>query len=93
MRSLPAIATAAVALLGAVPAAAFYLPGSAPHDYAPGDAVDVFVNSLTPTLNTTLKSLVSYDYYDDRFNFCQPKDGPVKQPESRGFNRIGDPML
>jgi transmembrane 9 superfamily protein 2/4 len=93
MRSLPAIATAAVALLGAVPAAAFYLPGSAPHDYAPGDAVDVFVNSLTPTLNTTLKSLVSYDYYDDRFNFCQPKDGPVKQPESLGSILFGDRIL
>jgi len=95
MRSLPAIATAAIALigLGASPASAFYLPGSAPRDYAPGDKVDVFVNSLTPTLNTTLKSLVSYDYYDERFHFCKPEGGPVKQPESLGSILFGDRIL
>jgi transmembrane 9 superfamily protein 2/4 len=41
-------ATAAL-LLGAC-AQAFYLPGAAPHDYALGDQVNVFVNALTPML-------------------------------------------
>jgi transmembrane 9 superfamily member 2/4 len=30
---------------------AFYLPGAAPHDYARGEQVDVFVNALTPMLS------------------------------------------
>jgi len=30
---------------------AFYLPGAAPHDYAPGEKVNVFVNALTPMLS------------------------------------------
>ena len=31
-------------------AAGFYLPGAAPHDYEPGEKVDLFVNALTPML-------------------------------------------
>lgn len=94
MRSL-AVAVAAVLGLAASPAAAFYLPGSAPKDYAPNDKVDVFVNSLTPMLsaNNTLHSLVSYDYYDERFHFCRPEGGPVKQPESLGSILFGDRIL
>lgn len=30
--------------------AGFYLPGAAPHDYKPGEKVDLFVNALTPML-------------------------------------------
>ena len=30
---------------------AFYLPGAAPHDYAAGDEVNLFVNALTPMLS------------------------------------------
>lgn len=30
--------------------AGFYLPGAAPHDYQPGEKVDLFVNALTPML-------------------------------------------
>jgi transmembrane 9 superfamily protein 2/4 len=30
---------------------AFYLPGTAPHDYLEGDPVDVYVNALTPMLS------------------------------------------
>ena len=29
---------------------AFYLPGSAPHDYVEGERVEVFVNALTPMI-------------------------------------------
>ena len=32
---------------------AFYLPGAAPHNYAEGDQVDLFVNALTPMLAGT----------------------------------------
>jgi len=30
--------------------AGFYLPGAAPHDYHPGEKVDLLVNALTPML-------------------------------------------
>ena len=30
--------------------AGFYLPGAAPHDYQPGERVDLLVNALTPML-------------------------------------------
>ncbi|TXT13315.1 hypothetical protein VHUM_00682 [Vanrija humicola] len=75
------------------PVSAFYLPGSAPHDYKQGDKVDVFVNSLSPMLGSTLKSLISLDYYDERFHFCTPPGGPVKQPESLGSILFGDRIL
>jgi transmembrane 9 superfamily protein 2/4 len=32
---------------------AFYLPGAAPHNYAKGERVDLFVNALTPMLPGT----------------------------------------
>lgn len=34
---------------------AFYLPGSAPRDYLPGDAVDVLVNALSPVIGPEAK--------------------------------------
>lgn len=89
MRILCAAAIAALA----VPASAFYLPGTAPRDYAANDDLDVFVNAVTPLLNTTLHSLVSYDYYDERFHFCAPEGGPQKQPESLGSILFGDRIL
>ncbi|KAI8976045.1 hypothetical protein BDB01DRAFT_728207 [Pilobolus umbonatus] len=36
------------------------------------------------------KSVLSYDYYDTRFHFCQPEGGPKKQPESLGSILFGD---
>ena len=36
-------------LLVAHAATAFYLPGVAPHDYMPGERVDLKVNKLTST--------------------------------------------
>ncbi|KAI9316908.1 hypothetical protein BX666DRAFT_2136548 [Dichotomocladium elegans] len=76
--------------LGGSLTSAFYLPGVAPHDYADGDNVPLHVNSLTPLSNVQLKSLLAYDYYDPRFHFCQPENGPQKQSESLGSILFGD---
>ncbi|GMK57210.1 hypothetical protein CspeluHIS016_0400440 [Cutaneotrichosporon spelunceum] len=86
-------ALAALVVAAAAPASAFYLPGAAPRDYKPGDKVDVFVNTVTPMLNATLRSLISYDHYDPRFHFCLPEGGPVKQAESLGSILFGDRIL
>ena len=86
--------TTSLALLAcAAPSSAFYLPGTAPRDYLYGEKIDVFVNTLTPKLNSKLRSLISHDYYDERFHFCQPDGGPVKQPESLGSILFGDRIL
>jgi transmembrane 9 superfamily protein 2/4 len=87
------LASVALAALALTPAQAFYLPGVAPRDYKPNEKIDVFVNTLTPMLNSKLRSLISHDYYDDRFHFCQPQGGPVKQPESLGSILFGDRIL
>ena len=85
--------TAASLLLALSPASAFYLPGTAPRDYLYGERIEVFVNTLTPMLNSKLRSLISHDYYDPRLHFCQPEGGPVKQPESLGSILFGDRIL
>jgi len=74
-------------------ASAFYLPGTAPRDYYEGEKIDVFVNTVTPMLNSKLKSLISYDAYDPRFHFCVPEGGAIKQPESLGSILFGDRIL
>ncbi|WVQ79502.1 hypothetical protein IAT38_001601 [Cryptococcus sp. DSM 104549] len=91
LRSALAALAAALPLLPS--AAAFYLPGTAPRDYFEGESMEVFVNTLTPMLNSKLRSLISYDYYDSRFHFCQPDGGPKKQPESLGSILFGDRIL
>lgn len=68
---------------------ALYLPGVAPNDYELGDNVLLFVNSLSPMSNQQ-KSVLSYDFYDERFHFCQPETGPKKQAESLGSVLFGD---
>ncbi|KAI0703337.1 Nonaspanin [Cerioporus squamosus] len=83
------------AVLSLLPAGrAFYLPGAAPHDYRDGEKVELFVNALTPMIagydNAKLKSLINYDYYNPAFHFCQPADGPRKEPESLGSILFGD---
>lgn len=85
--------TALATLLSLSSTKAFYLPGSAPRDYLEGEKIDVFVNTLTPMLNSKLKSLISYDYYDSRFHFCSPEGGPERQPESLGSILFGDRIL
>ncbi|KAI8076878.1 uncharacterized protein BX664DRAFT_270729 [Halteromyces radiatus] len=37
-----------------------------------------------------VKSIMSYDYYDERFHFCSPPGGPKQQPESLGSILFGD---
>lgn len=69
---------------------AFYLPGVAPEDYSDNDEVPLYVNTLTPMSNQQVKSVVSYDYYDERFHFCRPDSEPEKQPESLGSIIFGD---
>lgn len=69
---------------------AFYLPGVAPNDYADGDSVPLYVNSLVPMSNQGVRTLLAYDYYDKRFHFCQPEGGPEPRPESLGSVLFGD---
>ncbi|WWC73426.1 uncharacterized protein I206_107393 [Kwoniella pini CBS 10737] len=87
------IASTFISLLAFPLVTAFYLPGTAPRDYQEGEKIDVFVNTLTPMLNSKLHSLISHDYYDERFHFCQPEGGPIKQPESLGSILFGDRIL
>lgn len=68
---------------------ALYLPGVAPIDYDLGDNVPLFVNTLSP-MSTQQKSVISYDYYDERFHFCVPEGGAKKQAESLGSVLFGD---
>lgn len=83
--------TAAVLSLVAAPfVSAFYLPGVAPHDYKAGELVTLNVNSLTPTGNQEVESIVSLDYYNPQFHFCTPKNGTQKQAESIGSVLFGD---
>ncbi|ODQ63668.1 hypothetical protein NADFUDRAFT_48014 [Nadsonia fulvescens var. elongata DSM 6958] len=75
---------------------AFYLPGVSPTDYEKDSQVPLLVNGLTPAYepsHQSLKSVISYDYYDPRFNFCQAKEGAEKQPESLGSILFGDRIL
>ncbi|KAF9501505.1 hypothetical protein BDN71DRAFT_1380032 [Pleurotus eryngii] len=84
----------ALALSSLDPIHAFYLPGAAPRSFKLGEDVKLFVNALTPMLlgndNAKLKSLINYDYYNPQFHFCQPPEGPQKQPESLGSILFGD---
>ncbi|CAI5014422.1 ATV_HP_G0011070.mRNA.1.CDS.1 [Saccharomyces cerevisiae] len=81
---------------------AFYLPGVAPTTYRENDNIPLLVNHLTPSMNYQHKGedgnnvsgdkenfLYSYDYYYNRFHFCQPEK-VEKQPESLGSVIFGD---
>ena len=50
-----------------------YLPGVAPHDYVPGEDVELKVNKLT-----SVKTQLPYDFYS-ALPFCAPKDIKRKQ--------------
>ncbi|AJV74294.1 Emp70p [Saccharomyces cerevisiae YJM270] len=80
----------------------FYLPGVAPTTYRENDNIPLLVNHLTPSMNYQHKDedgnnvsgdkenfLYSYDYYYNRFHFCQPEK-VEKQPESLGSVIFGD---
>ncbi|KAK5661223.1 hypothetical protein OQA88_11115 [Cercophora sp. LCS_1] len=83
---------AALALLSAQLATAFYLPGVAPTSYKQGDLVPLTVNSIKPIAgpDTLLHSAVSYDYYYPLFMFCKPVGGPQSVGESLGSILFGD---
>lgn len=85
---------ASLLLLSTVATDAFYLPGVAPSSYSEGDNVDLLVNHITPSLRKVDSNsgtyLYSYDYYFDKFHFCQPEGGPTKQSESLGSILFGD---
>ncbi|GAA94687.1 uncharacterized protein L969DRAFT_623066 [Mixia osmundae IAM 14324] len=78
--------------IGVLPVHSFYLPGSAPAQYKDGDRIPVLVNALTPQIapHAQLKSVISYNYYEPAFGFCQPPDGPKQQSEALGSILFGD---
>jgi len=97
MRSPSVLSSSAAlsALLLPQLSSAFYLPGVAPTSYKPGDAVPLFVNSIKPVAaqDARLHSVLSYDYYDPRFQFCQPEGGPKYVSESLGSILFGDRIM
>ncbi|CAD6209319.1 unnamed protein product [Miscanthus lutarioriparius] len=68
---------------GHSPAAAFYLPGSYPQRYRPGDTLAPKVNSLTSP-----SSKLPYPYYS--LPFCAPQHGARHAAESLGELLLGD---
>lgn len=72
---------------------AFYLPGVAPTTYRKGEPVPLYVNRLTPAQGEgdgQVRSVISYDYYEEPFHFCKPRDGPQYRSESLGSILFGD---
>jgi len=67
---------------------AFYLPGVAPRNYAHGAKVELFVNAFSSP-----NTVVPYDFYDKRFHYCPPDNGPTAQPESLGSVLFGDRFM
>uniref|UniRef100_A0A0D9X6A9 Transmembrane 9 superfamily member n=1 Tax=Leersia perrieri TaxID=77586 RepID=A0A0D9X6A9_9ORYZ len=66
------------------PSTAFYLPGSYPHRYHPGEPLSPKVNSLTSP-----SSKLPFPYYS--LPFCSPPDGVVNRAaESLGELLLGD---
>ncbi|KAJ3033574.1 hypothetical protein HDV00_006059 [Rhizophlyctis rosea] len=78
--------TAALTLLPTT--LAFYLPGVQPNDYMESDSVPVTVNPLTSS-----ESLLPYDYYFERFHFCEPKEKESAGRESLGAILFGDRLF
>ncbi|PWZ52357.1 Transmembrane 9 superfamily member 11 [Zea mays] len=68
---------------GHSPTAAFYLPGSYPQRYRPGDTFAAKVNSLTSP-----SSKLPYPYYS--LPFCAPQHGVRHAAESLGELLLGD---
>ncbi|EST08484.1 Nonaspanin (TM9SF) [Kalmanozyma brasiliensis GHG001] len=86
-----ALSALAVALASPLQAAAWYLPGSAPHSYKQGDNVPFAVNALQAKAFTSqIKGVIKYDYYHPGFQFCVPEGGPQAQSENLGSVLFGD---
>ncbi|KAK8029333.1 hypothetical protein PG991_006389 [Apiospora marii] len=86
-----------IATLLAIPqlTSAFYLPGVAPTSYKKDASVPLYVNSVKPVAASqdgVLHSVMSYDYYHERFRFCQPPD-PKYVSESLGSILFGDRIM
>ncbi|KAK6064299.1 endomembrane protein 70 [Seiridium cupressi] len=91
-----ALLTTLLALPQAI--SAFYLPGVAPTSYKKDDNVPLYVNSVKPVAasqDALLHSVMSYDYYHDRFHFCKrpEPDGPKYVSESLGSILFGDRIM
>ncbi|KAK7981443.1 Endomembrane protein 70 [Apiospora saccharicola] len=74
---------------------AFYLPGVAPTSYKKDASVPLYVNSVKPVAASqdgVLHSVMSYDYYHERFRFCQPAE-PKYVSESLGSILFGDRIM
>ncbi|KAK6851430.1 hypothetical protein PG995_012552 [Apiospora arundinis] len=92
---------ALIATLLAVPqlTSGFYLPGVAPTSYKKDASVPLYVNSVKPVAaaqDGVLHSVMSYDYYHDRFRFCpvpQEEGGPKYVSESLGSILFGDRIM
>lgn len=72
---------------------AFYLPGVAPTTYLEEELVPLYVNRLTPAQNENdgqVRSVISYDYYEEPFHFCKPHNQPQYISESLGSILFGD---
>ncbi|CAD6241876.1 unnamed protein product [Miscanthus lutarioriparius] len=84
-RALLLLAVAAAALLAAaLPGArGFYLPGSYPHKYNPGNYLNVKVNSLT-----SIDTEMPFSYYS--LPFCEPQEGVKDSAENLGELLMGD---
>lgn len=81
---LVAAASAATLLLSALPGArGFYLPGSYPHKYNPGELLNVKVNSLT-----SIDTEMPFSYYS--LPFCVPPEGVKDSAENLGELLMGD---
>ena len=97
MKSTPSTASIFTCLLGLpLLSSAFYLPGVAPTSYKHGDAVPLYVNSITPgavSEDARLQSVISYDYYHPVFQFCEPEGGPKYVSESLGSILFGDRIM
>ncbi|KAJ9070403.1 Transmembrane 9 super member 2 [Entomophthora muscae] len=69
----------------------FYIPGLAPVSYQQNATVPLTVNVLSPFVKSSqrVQSVLTYDFYDERFHFCQPKT-IVRQDENLGAMLFGD---
>ncbi|KAJ9080154.1 Transmembrane 9 super member 2, variant 2 [Entomophthora muscae] len=69
----------------------FYIPGLAPVSYQQNATVPLTVNVLSPFVKSSqrVQSVLTYDFYDKRFHFCQPKT-IVRQDENLGAMLFGD---
>lgn len=45
---------------------------------------------LAGTDHAKIKSMINYDYYNEKFHFCEPEAGPKSQGESLGSILFGD---